>query len=186
MRYHSSLVEIAEVMDGEASLLTPQELDNSLTESSTKDISVPELTREQLWEKYLNKKIRKVFMSTEAPPIAFKPKRNSQIDFNINRLVNELNVRVPILHIEKNMYLIGSNRCNCQLKGDKVLVRVGGGYENFEKYVASNHYQFQLILVTHMKNSNLNLDQVAEKLKNGEKLTTNLGTKWNIKRSTLS
>lgn len=37
-----------------------------------------------------------------------------------------------------------------------------------------------------MKNNDLNLEQVVEKLKNGEKLTTNLGTKWNIKRSTLS
>tara|TARA_B110000305_G_C19019143_1_gene438484 strand:+ start:77 stop:400 length:324 start_codon:yes stop_codon:yes gene_type:complete len=84
------------------------------------------------------------------------------------------------------MYLIGSNRCNCTLKNDLVLVRVGGGYEHFEKYVASNHYQFQLILVTHMKNNNLSLEQVIEKLRRGEKLATNLGTKWNIKKSTLS
>ena len=85
------------------------------------------------------------------------------------------------MYVEKNMYLIGSNRCNCTLKGDVVLVRVGGGYERFEKYVASNHYHFQLILVTHMKNNELTLEKVIEKLKTGEKLKTTLTTKWNIK-----
>jgi len=88
MRYHSSLYAITEVMEPESTLKTPANLETSLTESSTKDISVPELTREQMWEKYLQKKIRKTFLSTEKPPIAFKPKKNSQLDSNIYRLVN--------------------------------------------------------------------------------------------------
>ena len=85
------------------------------------------------------------------------------------------------MYVEKNMYGGGGGGGNCTLKGDVVLVRVGGGYERFEKYVASNHYHFQLILVTHMKNNELTLEKVIEKLKTGEKLKTTLTTKWNIK-----
>lgn len=57
-----------------------------------------------------------VFYSREDPPIVFKPKKNSKLEVYINRLIYMLNVRVPILHIEKNMYLIGTNRCTCSLK----------------------------------------------------------------------
>ena len=96
----------------------------------------------------------------------------------MNRLIVDLNVRVPVVHIEKNMYLIGSSRCTCTLKVEAVLVRVGGGYERFETYLAANHLQFQLILATHMKNNNWTLEQVVQKLIKGEKIKTNLGAKW--------
>ena len=142
-RYHSSLIAITEAVTGENStFISTAKIQGFLTRTLNKDINIPELSQEQMWEKHLQMKIRKEFYSTEKPPILFRPNKNSQLDFNINRLMKQLDVRVPILHIEKNMYLIGSKRCNCSLKGDTVLVRVGGGYERFEKYVASNHYQF--------------------------------------------
>jgi len=103
------------------------------------ELSVTELTTEQLWEKQILKKMYSVFYSSKEPPILFKPKRNCELDFYIEQLIRMLNVRVPVMHIEKNMYLIGSNRCNCSLKADAVLVRVGGGYERFENYLGANH-----------------------------------------------
>ena len=61
-----------------------------------------------------------------------------------------------------------------------VLVRVGGGYERFEKYLASNHDQFGTTLVTHMTNNEWTLNQVVEKLIKGERIKTNLVAKRNI------
>lgn len=144
------------------------------------EITIPELTPEQVWEIQLEKKIRRVFFSTPEPPILFKPNRKSRLDVNIDRLIQELRIRVPILHIEKNKYLIGSNRCNCSLKGDVVLVRVGGGYERLDKYLAANRDQFELTLVTHMSNNEWTLDQVVEKLLKGERIKTDFVAKRNI------
>ena len=78
-----------------------------------------------------------------------------------------MDVRIPIVHIEKNKYLIGCNRCNCSLKGDQVLIRVGGGYQRFEEFINSNQKQMEEVLVTHMKNNQWSLPQVLEKLIKG-------------------
>ena len=96
-------------------------------------------------------------------------------------MITKLNVRVPILHIEKNKYLIGNNKCNCSLKGDAVLIRVGGGYERFENYMTSNHDSFQLILVSHMESNKWTLEEVIQKIMKGETIRTNISTKWNMK-----
>jgi hypothetical protein len=42
-------------------------------------------------------------------------------------LITENSIRVPIRHIKDSLYLIGINRINCELKNDKVNLRVGGG-----------------------------------------------------------
>ena len=85
------------------------------------------------------------------------------------------------MHIEKNKYLIGNNKCNCSLKGDAVLIRVGGGYVRFENYMSSNHESFQLILVSHMESNKWTLEQVIQKILKGEMIRTNISTKWNMK-----
>ena len=106
------------------------------------ELSVTELTTEQLWEKQILKKMYSVFYSSKEPPILFKPKRNCELDFYIDQLIMMLNVRVPVMHIEKNMNLIERELEELEvtdatvrsLKGDAVLVRVEGGYERFENY----------------------------------------------------
>ena len=53
------------------------------------------------------------------------------LDDKIEYLINIHNIRIPICQIKDNLYLIGTNRLNCDLKNDKVNVRVGGGTDLF-------------------------------------------------------
>ena len=146
-------------------------------------LSITQSHQEMLWKNEIQKKIESDFYSKKRPPIQFKPKKNSELDFHFSRLIKKLNVRVPIVHIEKNKYLIGSNRCHCSLKGDQVLIRVGGGYERLEEYISSNHDQFAEVLVTHMKNNEWTLNKVLEKLIKGEKIKTSMSATWTMKKN---
>ena len=67
----------------------------------------------------------------DTAPIPFKPRRNNILDEKIEYLINVHNIRIPICQIKDNLYLIGTNRLNCDLKNDKVNVRVGGGTDLF-------------------------------------------------------
>lgn len=51
------------------------------------ELSVQELSPEQLWERQILKKMYKVFYSNVEPPILFKPKRNCELDFYIGKLI---------------------------------------------------------------------------------------------------
>jgi len=71
-------------------------------------------------------------------PIKFVPRPDSEIDLAIQLLIEELNIRIPILHIKDRLYLIGSSRISCEIKRDIVMLRIGGGYEKFVEYVPRN------------------------------------------------
>lgn len=150
MKYHPT-----EIFEEEKLEETQSEQQNSknMTTMLCSKLSITQSHNEVLWKNEIQKKIESEFKSKKRPPITFKPKKNNPLDFHFSRLIKELNVRVPIVHIEKNKYLIGCNRCHCSLKGDKVLIRVGGGYERFEDYIKNNHNQFEEVLATHMKNN---------------------------------
>ena len=76
--------------------------------------------------------------------------------------------------IQGSLYLIGSNRCNCELRGDICMIRVGGGYERFEDYVPKNHRLFERTLVTYMLNSDKSLDWVVNQLIKGNKIKSDV------------
>ena len=85
-------------------------------------------------------------------------------------LIVRYNIRVPIIHIKDNLYLIGHQRCSILLKSDVVIVRVGGGQDKFEDYVPLNHRIFERQLVLSMINSNESLEWVIDRLVNGNKI----------------
>jgi len=49
----------------------------------------------------------------------------------MNKYIQALDVKIPIVNIKDNLFLIGPNRCNCELRKDTVMIRVGGGYQRF-------------------------------------------------------
>jgi len=49
-------------------------------------------------------------------PIKFRPRKGNALDERIAELIEEYDIRIPIVHIKDNLYLIGSNRLNCILK----------------------------------------------------------------------
>ena len=91
------------------------------------------------------------------------------MDLSIKKMIDELKITIPILHIKNELYLIGPNRMNCDLKND-LMVRVGGGYERFCEYIPKNHSYFERSLVVHMIKSGESLEMVVDALFNGKKM----------------
>ena len=53
--------------------------------------------------------------------------------FNIQKLVH-----LPIYRISQGKYLIGTDTKLVQFRGEQVMVRVGGGWEKVDEYIARN------------------------------------------------
>lgn len=75
-------------------------------------------------------------------PIKFIPRKDDPVDAAIMEQIDLLELTIPIKHIRGKLYLIGSSKTNCELKGEQLLIRTGGGYERFDEYVPSNHRYF--------------------------------------------
>lgn len=65
-------------------------------------------------------------------PYRFNPRKTSVLDQEIAKIIDLYDIKIPIAFIKDNLYLIGSNRLNCEMKGDICMVRVGGGYQRFD------------------------------------------------------
>jgi hypothetical protein len=46
---------------------------------------------------------------------------------------------LPIVHVEGSQYLIGVRILNCEVAGDNVNIRVGGGYDTLRNYLVGNY-----------------------------------------------
>jgi hypothetical protein len=88
-----------------------------------------------LTKKELDDKCEELFAFA---PIVFRARKLNKLDEKINGLIIELNIKVPIIHIKDHLYHIGTNRCLCELRGNNVMIRVGGGYEKFSVYIIKN------------------------------------------------
>lgn len=77
---------------------------------------------------------------------------------------------MPVIWVKANIYLLGSEKHNCDLKAENVVVRTGGGYESFQAYIVANEKFHQKILVNHMINNDQSLEWVVDQLIQGKKL----------------
>jgi len=77
---------------------------------------------------------------------------------------------IPVQNIRGTLYLIGTNRCNCELKFDSALVRVGGGVQRLDKYISDTDLSCKRTLAKHMIRGDMSLEQVCDKLMKGEKI----------------
>lgn len=85
-------------------------------------------------ETELDQNCDKLFSS---PPIEFKA-RNLPLEQAMYEVYTAQHITIPIIHIREKLYLIGSGRMTCDFRSDHAMVKVGGGYEKFEDYVAKN------------------------------------------------
>ncbi len=118
-------------------------------------------------EEELDKQCDELFSDT---PIKFRPRKNDVIDEMIAVYIRELGINIPIVWIKGSLYLIGSHRLNCELKGDQLILRVGGGYNTFEEWVVHNQRYFQRMLVIYMIKSGESLEWVVDQLIAGRKI----------------
>lgn len=79
-------------------------------------------------EQELDNQCDELFQDT---PIEFQPRKNNCLDLEIAKLIEAQNIKIPIIHIKDQLYLIGHRRINADIKREEVLLRIGGGYEKF-------------------------------------------------------
>lgn len=106
----------------------------------------------------------------EQKPIEFEPRKGVELDQEIAKLIKEMNIRIPILHIKGKLYLIGHRRMNADIKRNEVYLRVGGGYEKFSEHIPANLKYYERSLVVHMIKSGESLEFVISLLFNGKKI----------------
>ena len=103
-------------------------------------------------------------------PIPFKPKKGNQVDEAIYAVVKREKIALPIIPIKNNLYLIGSNRVNCENKFGNVMVKIGGGSQKLEEYLEKNGYQMEIQLKDHMFKSKKPLTWICDQLVQGKKI----------------
>lgn len=66
------------------------------------------------------------------------------IENKILRTIKELGEvhYLPVRHINTSHFLTGVKIINCEVVGQEVLVRVGGGYESLKHFVKANSRNF--------------------------------------------
>ena len=73
--------------------------------------------------------------------------------------------------MSQSNYLIGTNKCLCELRGNKVMIRIGGGYESFSEYMHKNERHIQRQLVIGMIKSEQSLEYVVQQLMTGARIS---------------
>ena len=60
------------------------------------------------------------------------------LDTQINKLLQNMDSSVPIAPFEGNSYLVGDKLRFLQIRGESVLIRIGGGWETLKGYIQKN------------------------------------------------
>lgn len=81
------------------------------------------------------------------PPIPFKPNKTNDVQVAIAATLKATNSKIPVVHIYKNLYLIGCNRLNCDNKFGHAFIKVGGGSQKMHDYLLKNEMGIQKQLI---------------------------------------
>ena len=76
------------------------------------------------------------------------------------RQIKKHKITIPIIFLSGSQCLIGSNKCNCEMRGEDAMVKMSATYKRFEDYVTKNHRKFERRLVSHMVTNKQTLDWV--------------------------
>ena len=85
-----------------------------------------------------------VLIEPDAPPelrpkSTYKSIKGDDVDSAFAALVNSLNFNLPLIRLGPGKYLIGTETKMIVIKNSTCMVRVGGGFERLEEYLARNH-----------------------------------------------
>ena len=83
-------------------------------------------------------------------PIKFVARKGEKVDQEVKRMIEEMNVTIPIIWIKQNLFLVGNKSINLEKKGEYVTGQIGGGYEKFDQYIQKNHKKLEKDLINKM------------------------------------
>ena len=88
----------------------------NLEESKQKQSILPGLDIESPHHLYANQSREQYRDLFDSPPVPFKARRSKKLDEEIAKVVKKHNSTLPVIHIRNGLYLVGTNRCNCELR----------------------------------------------------------------------
>jgi hypothetical protein len=103
-------------------------------------------------------------------PIKFVARSNQKVDQELKKMIEAMNITIPIIWISKSLYLVGDKKINLEKNGEFVTANIGGGYQNFAKYIQKNHKAFERAIVIKMIQSGESLECVCEAIIEGTKI----------------
>ena len=59
----------------------------------------------------------------ETAPIKFRVRKGNKLDAGIKEIIDDYDVKIPIVHVKDKLYLIGTSRIICDIKGENVMIR---------------------------------------------------------------
>lgn len=68
----------------------------------------------------------------------YKAKKGDEVDEAMEMVLNKFNFNLPVIRITDGKYLIGTETKMVMLRNSTCMVRVGGGFERMEDYIARN------------------------------------------------
>ena len=80
----------------------------------------------------INEYLQNIFNSA---PIPFNARKGNKLEEQLKIVIDKYDIRIPIINIKNQLYLIGTHRVNCDFKYDQVLVKKGGGSQKIENYL---------------------------------------------------
>ena len=78
----------------------------------------------------------------------------------ILKLIEELEVQIPIVFVKENVYLIGTARVICEMRVDIVIVKYGGITDTLWNYLYHNHKLFEKFLALKVLESKQSLEEI--------------------------
>ena len=61
--------------------------------------------------------------------------KGNRVDELIGGMIKEYDVKVPVVLVGKDKYLVGTRVRYATLRNDKITFKVGGGYMSFKDYI---------------------------------------------------
>jgi hypothetical protein len=154
-----------------------QELNpSSYLDSTPTELRVqPTLTRgsspTEVFDLNLTKLQDKALKFFSEPTIPFKPRKGVKLDDGLSKLVKRMNLRVPVIHVKDNQYLVGSQKVNLEIKNSGELMMVHrNSRKSLEKFVQQHEFKMMELLYSETKETKTSLSNVCTRLLKGMKL----------------
>lgn len=55
------------------------------------------------------------------PPIKFVPRKGEKVDHEVKKMIDEMNITIPIIWVNKSIYLVGNKTISLEKKGEFVI-----------------------------------------------------------------
>ena len=100
----------------------------------------------------------------------FQPRKGVKVDYELQRMIDEIVITIPIVWIKGTLFLVGINKIHIEMKAEDVIAQVGGGYEKFEEYIKKNHKILERAVLIKMIQSKESLEWCVDAIIKGNKI----------------